>query len=168
MQQVILVDESDHQIGVMEKMQAHREGVLHRAFSILIYNSKGEMLLQQRAGNKYHSGGLWSNACCSHPKPGEEVLEAAQRRLKEEINLQCDLEIIGHFIYHHQFEKNLFEHEYDYVLKGICNDEPELNPDEVKAFKWITIKDVKEDVKTYPDKYTFWFKEIIKQNLAYY
>ena len=108
--QVILVDEFDNQIGVMEKIQAHREGVLHRAFSILIYNTKGEMLLQQRAENKYHSGGLWTNACCSHPKPGEEVLSAAHRRLKDELNIDCELEITGHFIYHHQFEENLFDY----------------------------------------------------------
>ncbi len=165
MQQVILVDEFDNSIGTMEKMQAHREGVLHRAFSILIYNAKGEMLLQQRADDKYHSGGLWTNACCSHPKPGEEISAAAHRRLFEEINLQCDLEIIGHFIYKHQFEKNLFEHEYDYVLKGVTDMQPALNPEEVKAFKWFNKTELLEDVKVNPEKYTIWFKEIIKRNI---
>ncbi len=165
MQQVILVDEFDNSIGTMEKMQAHRVGVLHRAFSILIYNSKGEMLIQQRADDKYHSGGLWTNACCSHPKPGEEISEAAHRRLLEEIHLQCDLEITGHFIYHHQFEKNLFEHEYDYVLKGVTDSEPALNPEEAKAFKWVNKNQLLYDVKANPEKYTFWFKEIIKRNI---
>ncbi len=160
-QEVILVDELNNPVGVMEKMEAHRKGVLHRAFSILIYNSKGEMLLQQRADHKYHSGGLWTNACCSHPKPGEEILTAAHRRLKEEINLECDLKIIGHFIYHHQFEENLFEHEYDFVLKGVCDKEPKEDPEEVKASKWITENELIEDVRLNPDQYTFWFKEII-------
>lgn len=164
---VVLVDETDHPIGVMEKTEAHRLGLLHRAFSILIYNSKGEMLLQQRADHKYHSGGLWTNACCSHPRPGEEIVAAAHRRLKEEINLQCDLTIIGHFIYKHQFEENLFEHEYDYVLKGICDVEPVINKDEVKAFKWISIKDLSSDMMVNPEQYTFWFKEICSKILIY-
>ena len=165
MPEVILVDTNNNPIGTMEKMQAHREGVLHRAFSILIYNSKGKMLLQQRADEKYHSGGLWTNACCSHPKPEEEIVVAAHRRLKEELDLECSLDIIGHFIYHYQFEEDLFEHEYDFVLKGICDDVPDLDPAEVKAFRWIEKNELLNDIKANPTQYTFWFKEIISRNL---
>lgn len=165
MQQVILTDAHDNAIGVMEKQQAHRENILHRAFSILIYNNKGEMLLQQRADDKYHSGGLWTNACCSHPQPGETILEAAHRRLMEELNLQCKLEVIGSFVYQCKFEEQLYEHEFDHVLKGICDEQPILDPTEVKAFKWVALPLLLKDVSDYPDHYTFWFKEIVSRRL---
>ena len=165
MQEVILVNELDECIGQMEKMLAHEEGILHRAFSILIYNSKKEMLLQQRADTKYHSPGLWSNACCSHPSPGENLLDAAKRRLKEELNIECKLIVTGSFIYRYQFKNKLIEHEYDYVLKGIYDQQPILNEKEVKNFKWMQFEKLLMDIELNPDNYTFWFKEILRKNL---
>ncbi len=155
---VILVDEQDNDIGVMEKLLAHQEGLLHRAFSIFIFNEKGELLLQQRALSKYHSAGLWTNTCCSHPRPNETIKDAANRRLFEEMGMSCDLKIISNFIYKTPFENGLTEHELDYVLTGITNQNPHINKDEVENYKWMAIEDIKKDIISRPDLYTSWFK----------
>ena len=159
---VILVNEQDEPIGLMEKMEAHEKGVLHRAFSILIFNSNGEMLLQQRALSKYHSPGLWTNACCSHPRDGETVLEAANRRLSEEMGMQTDLTILTHFIYKADFDNGLTEHELDYVLRGITNDSPLINQEEVHDYRWINTADLSQWVKSTPSDFTVWFLELFK------
>lgn len=155
---VILVDENDNDIGVMEKLQAHQEGKLHRAFSIFIFNDKNELLLQQRAISKYHSGGLWTNTCCSHPRPNETVKDAANRRLYEEMGMSCDLQIKTNFIYKTPFDNGLTEHELDYVLTGITNQNPTLNKEEVESYKWQSISDIKKDIISNPGQYTSWFK----------
>ncbi|MCC6182398.1 MAG: isopentenyl-diphosphate Delta-isomerase [Bacteroidia bacterium] len=160
---VILVDEQDNEIGVMEKMQAHKEGVLHRAFSIFIFNSKNELLLQQRALSKYHSAGLWTNTCCSHPRPNETIKDAAARRLFEEMGLTSDLTIKTHFIYKSTFENGLTEHEFDYVLIGYTQAVPVINPEEVHNYKWKDIASIKKDLVENPQHYTAWFKIAIEQ-----
>ncbi len=155
---VILVDEHDNDIGVMEKMQAHEKGLLHRAFSIFIFNSHQQLLLQQRAISKYHSGGLWTNTCCSHPRPNETIKDAANRRLFEEMGMTCELTIKTNFIYKTPFENGLIEHELDYVLIGNSNSNPIINTTEVENFKWLSIDDIKKDVELNPHSYTSWFK----------
>lgn len=160
---VILVDEQDKVIGEMEKIRAHQLGVLHRAFSIFVLNSKGEMLMQQRALSKYHSGGLWTNTCCSHPRPGEDILTAAKRRLKEEMGMEPELKELGSFIYKTNektvgFEDGLTEHEYDHVFTAISDLDPVINKEEVEDFKWMTINEIKESLKTEKEKFTFWFE----------
>jgi isopentenyl-diphosphate delta-isomerase len=159
---VILVNEQDEPIGLMEKMEAHEKGLLHRAFSVLIFNSKGEMLLQQRALSKYHSPGLWTNACCSHPRNGETILEAANRRLLEEMGMQAELGVLTHFIYKAEFDNGLTEHELDYVVKGITDNNPITNPDEVNDFRWITPVNLTEWVRNTPSDFTVWFLELFK------
>jgi isopentenyl-diphosphate delta-isomerase len=143
-------------------MEAHEKGLLHRAFSILIFNSNGEMLLQQRALSKYHSPGLWTNACCSHPRNGETVLQAANRRLSEEMGMQTDLTVLTHFIYKAEFDNGLTEHELDYVLKGISDNSPVINPEEVNDFRWISIDELNNWVKSNPTDFTVWFLELFK------
>ena len=155
---VILVDEHDNDIGVMEKLQAHREGRLHRAFSIFVFNDKGELLLQQRALDKYHSGGLWTNTCCSHPRPNETVKDAANRRLFEEMGFSCGLSIQTSFIYCTPFGNGLTEHELDYVLTGVFNGSPQINRSEAQAFRWADLKEVKQDIVIHPENYTSWFR----------
>lgn len=163
---VILVNEQDEAIGLMEKMEAHEKGLLHRAFSILIFNSDGEMLLQQRALSKYHSPGLWTNACCSHPRNGETILEAANRRLSEEMGMQTELSVLTRFIYKADFDNGLTEHELDYVVKGITNENPTINPDEVNAFRWISTADLIKWVETTPTDFTVWFLELFKLGIV--
>lgn len=155
---VILVDEQDNEIGVMEKLKAHEQGKLHRAFSVFIFNDKNELLLQQRAINKYHSGGLWTNTCCSHPSPNETIKDAANRRLFEEMGLTSDLKIVSNFIYKTDFENGLIEHELDYILVGNSNTIPKLNKDEVESYKWQSISEIKNDIIINPNQYTAWFK----------
>lgn len=159
---VILVDEQDQEIGVMEKLQAHQEGKLHRAFSIFIFNDADELLLQQRAYSKYHSGGLWANSCCSHPAPNETTLDAAHRRLMEEMGMSCDLEIKTSFVYKTPFDNGLTEHEYDYILIGKSNQQPVINSLEVENYKWQTLDAIKADLIAHPDHYTSWFKIAIE------
>lgn len=154
---VILVDESDGPIGTMEKMEAHRKALLHRAFSIFIFNSKGEMLLQQRADAKYHSAGLWTNACCSHPLPGEETDVAALRRLKEELGFIAPIEKIFAFTYRSEFENGLTEFEFDHVFAGIYDDSIVPDKREVKDFCFKTINEIAASLLTHPRKYTTWF-----------
>ena len=154
---VILVNEHDDMVGVMEKMEAHRQGLLHRAFSIFIFNSKGEMLLQQRAISKYHSGGLWTNACCSHPMPGEKTIDAAQRRLKEELGFETPVEKIFDFVYKAEFDNGLIEHEFDHVFAGEYDGQLSINPDEVNEFCYKELSEIKNTLQTHPQKYTAWF-----------
>lgn len=163
-EQVILVNESDEPIGEMEKMLAHEQGVLHRAFSVFIFNGKGEMLLQQRALSKYHSPGLWTNTCCSHPRPGETTEQAAHRRLKEEMGFDCTLQHKFSFIYKVQFDNGLYEHELDHVYTGIYEEEPSINLDEVNMFKWMKWEQLLEDVNKNMADYTFWLRQILEQH----
>lgn len=144
-------------------MDVHRRGILHRAFSVLIYNSKKEMLLQRRAASKYHCSGLWSNACCSHPCPGEHLLIAARRRLKEEMGVDVLLKEAGvEFIYRARVG-DLIEYEYDHLIYGLFDGEPVLNPDEADDWKWMAFADLREDMKRSPDVYTPWFRLIVSQ-----
>jgi isopentenyl-diphosphate Delta-isomerase len=156
--QVILVDTSDRERGAMEKMQAHREAELHRAFSIFIFNSKGEWLLQQRADHKYHSGGLWTNTCCSHPAPGEALNLSASWRLKEEMGLECQLHPLFSFVYRASLDHGLIEHEYDHVMAGLSDELPSINPEEVKDWRYVSYTDLSSDIADQPDKYTAWFR----------
>ncbi|MDE3214217.1 MAG: isopentenyl-diphosphate Delta-isomerase [Bacteroidota bacterium] len=158
MTEVILVDENDVQTGTIEKMEAHRQGLLHRAFSIFIFNSRGDFLLQQRAPGKYHNGGLWTNTCCSHPGPGETVMEAASRRLVEEMGFTTRLSPVFSFVYKTTFDNGLSEHEYDHVFTGIY-DGP-LNPDPLEAsdFRYVDLPTLEGWMKTSPAQFTHWFK----------
>ena len=155
---VILVDHTGREIGTQEKLQAHREGKLHSAFSIFVFNAVGELLLQRRARTKYHSGGLWTNTCCSHPRPGESYYNAAKRRLNEEMGFDCELTGLFSFIYHTQLDNSLFEHELDHVFAGYYNGQPTPNPNEVDDWKWMNISALKQDVQESPENYTYWFK----------
>ena len=169
MEQVILVDVNDNPLGTMEKMEAHEKGVLHRAFSVFIFNRKGEMLLQQRAFSKYHSGGLWTNTCCSHPKEKETTLEAAHRRLMEEMGFDCDIKEVFDFIYKKELDQGLTEHELDHVFIGEYEGEVNFNPEEVNAYIYKPVQEVLNDVSGSPEKYTEWFKiclnEVVKRTL---
>jgi isopentenyl-diphosphate Delta-isomerase len=155
--QVILVNEQDEQLGAMDKMEAHQQGVLHRAFSIFIFNEKGEMLLQQRADHKYHSGGLWTNACCSHPAPGEETHFAAQRRLQEEMGFGTSLIKVFDFTYRAEFDNGLIEHEFDHVYLGMYNGDIHPNPDEVQSYCHKSLDDINKEITEQPDLFTAWF-----------
>lgn len=156
-QQVILVDEQDKPTGILEKMEAHEKGLLHRAFSIFIFNSKGEMLLQQRALNKYHSGGLWTNACCSHPEPGEETLAAAKRRLAEEMGFDISIRKIFDFVYKAEFDNGLTEYEFDHVFAGEYNGAINFNKEEAMDFCFKDVESIRHSLHTHPQKYTAWF-----------
>lgn len=158
MEQVILVDEQDNEIGTMEKLQAHLEGRLHRAISIFTSNSKGELLLQQRAADKYHSANLWTNTCCSHPRPGESVHDAAIRRLHEEMGMTCELKEAFSFVYKARLENNLTEYEFDHVFTGVTDTTPVPEQTEVAGWKYMSINNLEADIKTNPGKYTEWFK----------
>ena len=166
MEYVVLVNENDQQIGIMEKMAAHIVPRLHRAFSIFIFNSKGELLLQQRALSKYHSPGLWTNTCCSHPRNGESVDKAAERRLMEEMGMSCEMYEVFTFIYKAPVGLGLVEHEFDHVFFGQSDETPLFNTEEVAAFKYMKLEDIDKDMKAHPECYTEWFKisfdEIIK------
>ena len=158
LESVILVDRNDQEVGIMEKIQAHREGVLHRAFSIFIFNSNGQMLLQKRAENKYHSGGLWTNSCCSHPRPGERIQEAAYRRLDEEFGFTTSLEFAFSFIYKAGLDNDLTEHELDHVFIGWSDDIPVPDPDEISEWRYVDVHDIVEEMESSPEKFTEWFK----------
>ncbi|MFQ5405810.1 MAG: isopentenyl-diphosphate Delta-isomerase [Candidatus Micrarchaeia archaeon] len=162
-EQLILVDKNDEETGTEEKMKAHEKALLHRAFSIFVYNSNGEILLQKRAVDKYHSGGLWTNTCCSHPRPGEALVDAAHRRLKEEMGFYTALKEQFSFIYKVKFENNLWEHEYDHVLIGKYDGEVKPNPEEVEEYKWIAPEQLENDVAANPENYTEWFKKALKE-----
>jgi isopentenyl-diphosphate delta-isomerase len=163
MEEVVLVDKFDNQVGTMEKMMAHEKGLLHRAFSVFIFNSDNELLIHQRAKIKYHSGGLWTNTCCSHPRPNETVEEAAHRRLEEEMGFDCDVFKAFDFTYFAALDKGLTEHEFDHVFFGKFDGKPKPNPLEVESYKYMTIKAIKEDLVTNPQNYTEWFKIILER-----
>lgn len=167
MEQVILVDESDHQIGVMEKMEAHEKAILHRAFSVFLFNRNGDMLLQQRALCKYHSAGLWTNACCSHPRPGETTLAAAQRRTQEELGIQPAIQHSFSFLYKAAFDNGLTEHEFDHVFIGEWNDDVQLNPDEVAEIRYASIDAIRNEIADQPQLFTEWFKIAFDQVVAH-
>lgn len=156
-QEVILVNELDEPIGTMEKIEAHRKALLHRAFSVFIFNNKGEMLLQQRALNKYHSAGLWTNACCSHPAPGEATADAAHRRLQEELGFNTSLDKIFDFTYQTAFDNGLIEHEFDHVFAGMYEQRITPNPEEVKDICYKSLEDIRQSLQSHPQKYTSWF-----------
>lgn len=158
---VVLVDEDDNAIVEMDKLAAHELGLLHRAFSIFVFNDNNELLLQQRAVEKYHGGGLWTNTCCSHPQMGEDLNLAALERLEFEMGFACDLEFSHSFIYKANVENNLIEYELDHVFVGYFNGIPNINTDEVKSFKWISLSELFSDIALNPDTYTFWFKEAL-------
>lgn len=162
---VILVDEHNRQIGLMEKQEAHEKALLHRAFSIFIFNERKELLLQQRALKKYHSAGLWTNTCCSHPRADETTMDGAHRRLMDEMGFDCDLQERFHFIYQAALENGLHEHELDFVYTGEFNGIPVINPDEVQAWKWMPMADLIADVNENPQKYTAWFRIILDKYL---
>ncbi|MFT5883973.1 MAG: isopentenyl-diphosphate delta-isomerase [Arcticibacterium sp.] len=158
---IALVNEADEIIGYDEKLKVHLLGLLHRAFSVLIFNRNGEMLIHQRAFGKYHSPGLWTNACCGHPNEGDTMQEAARRRLGEEMGFDCDLEYKFTFKYHAEFDNGLTEHEIDHVFYGEYNDVFVANPEEVADFKWMKVSEIREDIKTDPESYSVWFREIL-------
>jgi isopentenyl-diphosphate Delta-isomerase len=161
MEHVILVDALDNAIGTMEKLEAHRKGILHRAFSVLLFNSKGEILLQKRAVGKYHSGGLWTNTCCSHPLPGEPIQDATRRKLIQEMGIDVQPEFAYKFVYKTNLDDNLIEHEYDHVFIGTHDGNPIINDDEVEDWKFTDLSSLREDIKENPEAYTYWFKLII-------
>ena len=163
-EQVILVDEQDNPIGLMEKIEAHEKALLHRAFSVFVFNKKGELMLQQRAAHKYHSPLLWTNTCCSHQRDGETSIEAGKRRLEEEMGFTCDLEEVFWFIYKAPFDNGLTEHELDHVMVGNFEGIPQINTDEVAAYKWMSLQEVKKDIEKQPEMYTAWFKIIFKES----
>lgn len=164
MEQVVLVTENDEQIGTAEKLLAHQRNLLHRAFSIFIHNGNGEVLLQKRALTKYHSGGLWTNTCCSHPRPGEDLVAAGKRRLQEEMGFSTELVAKFFFVYQADLDNNLSEHELDHVLVGEFNGQFAPNPEEASEVKWITIEELITDVTENPNNYTIWLQIIIKQH----
>ncbi len=162
-EQVILVNEENEQIGTMPKLEAHEKAVLHRAFSVFVFNDKEELLLQQRAASKYHSPLLWTNTCCSHQRVGESNLEAGKRRLFEEMGFVTELKDVFSFIYKAPFDNGLTEHELDHVMIGSYTENPKVNPEEVQAYKWMTLEAVKTDMEEQPEVYTAWFKIIFKE-----
>lgn len=162
-EQVILVDQNDNQIGLMNKMEAHERALLHRAFSVFVFNNKGELLIQQRAHSKYHSGGEWANTCCSHQRNGESTLEAGHRRLQEEMGFDVPLEEVFSFTYKKEFGNGLTEHEFDHVLFGEYDDEPVMNPDEVADWKYISIQELNAEIEKHPEQYTIWLQIALKE-----
>ena len=162
-EQVVLVSEKDEILGVMDKMQAHENGILHRAFSVFLFNDKGEMLLQKRAADKYHSPNKWTNAVCSHPRMGETYMEAAQRRLKEELGIETPLTYRFNFLYKADVGQNLWEHELDHVFTGYFEGAFKLNEEEVSEVRYISIDDLDKEMSANPENFTEWFKIILKE-----
>ena len=160
MEYVILVDESDHEIGTMEKMEAHRQGRLHRAFSILLFNAKRELLLQRRSINKYHSGGLWTNTCCSHPRPAEGIEQTVRRKLRHEMGVDAHPEFAYKFLYRANLDHNLIEYELDHVFVGHLEGTPKINREEVDEWRLATLKQVRKDMDKRPQEFTYWFRLI--------
>jgi len=167
MEYVVLVDELDNELGLMEKMEAHEKGALHRAFSVFTFNSKGELLLQRRALSKYHSAGLWTNTCCSHPRESEPTIDAAHRRLQEEMGFDCELTKAFDFIYKKKMDKGLIEHELDHVFIGRFDGQPNINRNEVDDYKNMAIDELVKDIEEFPNKYTEWFKICLEETLLY-
>lgn len=163
MEYVILVNELDEQIGTAEKLEAHQKGLLHRAFSVFLFNEKNEILLQRRSMNKYHSGGLWTNTCCSHPRENESVEDAAHRRLMEEMGISAKMRREFSFIYKAELDSGLTEHELDHVLIGQFNEEPKCNPEEVADWKFQSMAEIEKDIQANPELFTEWFKIIFNE-----
>lgn len=164
MEYIITVDEQDRETGSIEKLEAHQKGILHRAFSILVFNKKGELLLQKRNKEKYHSPGLWTNTCCSHQRVGEQLSEAVTRRLMEEMGFVCELKEVFHFIYKTQFDDGLIEYELDHVFIGYYDGEVVINEEEVEEYRWVDCLWLQEDIKNNPDNYTYWFKILLEHS----
>ncbi len=162
-EKVILVNQKDEPIGLMPKMEAHEKGLLHRAFSVFIFNEKKQLMLQQRALSKYHSPGLWTNTCCSHQREGETNIEAGKRRLQEEMGFTAELEDTISFIYKAPFDNGLTEHEFDHILVGNYNEAPNLNAEEAEDWKWMDLEEIKKDMEFNPSAYTEWFKIIFEK-----
>lgn len=165
---LVLVDENDNELGVMDKLSIHRSGMLHRAFSLFIFNSRSELLLQQRAADKYHSGGLWSNSCCSHPRLGESVPDALSRRLKEEMGIECPAHFKFSFIYKVELENGLTEHELDHVYFGITDEIPKPDSSEVQAWKYNSLTALEEEILHSPGKYSAWLKICLPKVKSYF
>ncbi|MEM6525166.1 MAG: isopentenyl-diphosphate Delta-isomerase [Bacteroidota bacterium] len=163
MEHVVLVDEKDEVLGTMEKLEAHQKGVLHRAFSVMVFNSAGELMLQKRASSKYHSGGLWTNTCCSHPRMGETTEEAAKRRLLEEMGIDTSPTFKYKFIYRAELDQNLIEYEYDHVFTAVFDGSPELNKEEAEDWRFVPISKLRQDIAENPSNYTEWFKIIMNK-----
>ena len=161
-ERVILVDEHDNPIGIGAKLPTHERGELHRAFSVFLINGAGEILLQQRATNKYHGGGLWANSACGHPRPGEETVAAARRRLQEEMGIEAELEPVFAFTYRAEMDRGLVEHEIDHVMIGFADDLPHPNPAEVAAWRWMSPESIRRELATDPDRYTPWFEPALE------
>ncbi len=166
-EKVILVDTNDEPLGLMNKMAAHEQALLHRAFSVFVLNDKNEVMLQQRASHKYHSPLLWTNTCCSHQRAGESNIKAGKRRLEEEMGFSTELKELFHFIYKAPFDNGLTEHELDHVMIGYYNQEPNINKEEVESWKWMKIEDIKNDMQVHPEIYTVWFKIIFDKFYHY-
>lgn len=162
-ERVILVDEDDVERGSAEKLRAHADGALHRAFSVLVFNRRGEILLQRRAAGKYHSGGLWSNTCCGHPRPGEETARAARRRLREEMGFECELVRLFGFRYRVELAGGLSEHEYDHVFAGRYDGAPLPDPAEVDAWRWTSLDAIRREVAEASERYTHWFPLLLER-----
>lgn len=158
LEKVILVDVNDNQVGLMPKMEAHIKGELHRAFSVFIFNTRGELLLQERAHDKYHSAGKWTNTCCSHPRDGEATIAAAQRRLMEEMGMECDISFVFSFLYKAEVTEGIIENEYDHVFFGMTDELPAVNPAEVAGYKYVEMSSLADELDRYPEKYTAWLK----------
>jgi isopentenyl-diphosphate Delta-isomerase len=158
MEEVVLVDENDRPVGRAEKLEAHSTPKLHRAFSVFVFDSSGRLLLQKRAKAKYHSGGLWSNTCCSHPRPGESVASAARRRLREEMGFDCEVTKVFDLVYYAELDNNLFEYEYDHVFVGRYDGSPGPDAGEVEDWKWVEVEALAEDLRERPRDYSYWLK----------
>ncbi len=165
---MILVDEQDREVGTMPKMEAHEKALLHRAFSVFVMNQKGEVMLQRRASHKYHSPNLWTNTCCSHQRLGETNIEAGKRRLQEEMGFQTELKELFSFIYKAPFANGLTEYEFDHVMLGYYEDDPQVNPEEVSHWKWMRPGDIKKDMEVNKDRYTAWFRIIFERFFEYF
>ena len=163
-EKVILVDENDKETGAAGKLEAHRKAFLHRAFSLFVFNSRGDLLLQRRAQAKYHSAGLWANACCSHPRPGKRLEDEAHRKLKQELGFDCALEERFSFVYKAELDNGLSEHEYDHVFAGTFDGRPKPNPEEVEEYAWVSLASIRKDVKMNPEKYASWFRILINDH----
>jgi len=160
-ERLILVDEQDNKVGIGSKMQVHQQGALHRAFSVFIFDSQGRLMLQQRASGKYHSGGLWTNSCCGHPRPDESNLEAATRRLNEEMGFTCTLHEVDQILYRVDVSNGLIENEYNHTFIGLFNRIPALNPEEAEGWQWMTVSDIFDAINHSPLQFTAWFKVIL-------
>jgi isopentenyl-diphosphate delta-isomerase len=162
-ERVVLVDESDREVGVAPKLAAHVDGALHRAFSVFVLNARGELMLQRRAAGKYHSGGLWTNTCCGHPRPGEPVAAAARRRLREEMGFDCELEPAGSFVYRAELGGGLVEHEYDHVFVGRHDADPAPDAAEASEWRWQTPEAARAEAEAHPERFTHWFSLALRE-----